>query len=164
MKLVRSQEAGASRERQLARLEARGGTRNVAVIALGILGATALIGILAAIALPAYQDYTRRARVVQAVNAGMALAQRVGEQYEQTGRLPNGLEALRREPMPEFVTAVKLDPQSGRTEIATSLGPSGTSGSIYLVPSTDANRRSTWACKADSNITKYVPKSCRTGE
>jgi type II secretory pathway pseudopilin PulG len=164
MKLVHTQEAGASRDKHLARLEARGGTSNVAVIAVGILAVTALIGMLAAIALPAYQDYTRRARVTQAINSGMAMAQRVGEQYEQTGRIPNSLDALRPEPLPDGVKGMKLDMQSGRIEIVTSYGPAGASGSIYLVPSTDANRHTTWVCKADSNITKYVPRSCRSDE
>ena len=45
----------------------------------------AIIGILAAIALPAYQDYTIRAQVTEGLNLASDLKAGVGEVYAQTG-------------------------------------------------------------------------------
>lgn len=67
-KLMAAQLArGGSREQYLAQLEARGGTSNLAVAVIGALLLVSMIGMLAAIALPAYQDYVKRARGSQTV-------------------------------------------------------------------------------------------------
>lgn len=67
-KLMAAQRArGGSREQYLAQLEARGGTSNVVVAVVGALLLVSMIGMLAAIALPAYQDYVKRARGSQTV-------------------------------------------------------------------------------------------------
>jgi prepilin-type N-terminal cleavage/methylation domain-containing protein len=47
-----------------------------------------IIGILAAVALPAYQDYTRRARLTEALNLAAVAQQAVAEYYDRWGRLP----------------------------------------------------------------------------
>ena len=48
----------------------------------------AIIGILAAVALPAYQDYTIRARVSEALTLAGPVQKAVNEYYERWGRLP----------------------------------------------------------------------------
>src|SRR5712672_3348951 len=49
----------------------------------------AIIAILAAIALPAYQDYTVRAKVTEPVVAADACKNSVAEFYESRGQLPS---------------------------------------------------------------------------
>jgi type IV pilus assembly protein PilA len=48
----------------------------------------AIIGILAAIAIPAYQDYTIRAQVTEGLNLSSALKANVAEYYAQYGSWP----------------------------------------------------------------------------
>lgn len=48
----------------------------------------AIIGILAAIAIPSYQDYTVRAKMTEALNAGAAAKSSVSEYYISQGRMP----------------------------------------------------------------------------
>ena len=48
----------------------------------------AIIGILAAIALPAYQDYTIRAQMVEGITMTNALKPKIAEFYEYKGRFP----------------------------------------------------------------------------
>ncbi|WP_308738203.1 pilin [Acinetobacter radioresistens] len=48
----------------------------------------AIIGILAAVALPAYQDYTVRAKISEAILAGSACRTTVSEVYQSTSSLP----------------------------------------------------------------------------
>jgi len=54
----------------------------------------AIIGILAAIALPAYQDYTIRAQMVEGITMTNALKPKIAEFYNYKGRFPkNNAEA-----------------------------------------------------------------------
>lgn len=48
----------------------------------------AIIGILAAIALPAYQDYTKRAKMSEVVGFASVARTAVAETYQATGTLP----------------------------------------------------------------------------
>jgi type IV pilus assembly protein PilA len=48
----------------------------------------AIIGILAAIAIPAYQDYTIRAQVTEGLNLASAVKANVAEYYAQNGSWP----------------------------------------------------------------------------
>ena len=48
----------------------------------------AIIGILAAVALPAYQDYTTRSKVAEGLDLGRAAAQNVAAYHDRWGVLP----------------------------------------------------------------------------
>src|SRR5262252_7349929 len=48
----------------------------------------AIIGILAAIAIPAYQDYTVRSKVTELVNAAGVCKTSVAEYYQSKGAMP----------------------------------------------------------------------------
>lgn len=48
----------------------------------------AIIGILAAVALPAYQDYTIRAQMVEGITMTNAIKPKIAEFYEYKGRFP----------------------------------------------------------------------------
>ncbi|PLX57875.1 MAG: prepilin-type cleavage/methylation domain-containing protein, partial [Chromatiales bacterium] len=54
----------------------------------------AIIGILAAIAIPAYQDYTIRSQVSEGLNLAGAVKAAVAERYSQTGVWPTTLTEL----------------------------------------------------------------------
>ena len=59
------------------------------VVVVGIF----LIGMLAAVALPAYQDYVAKSRVVQAYNMTLQLQSTVDEQREASGTCPDNAAA-----------------------------------------------------------------------
>ena len=53
----------------------------------------AIIGILAAIAIPAYQNYTIRAQVTEGLSLASGWKTAVGEFYDQNGVMPKGFSA-----------------------------------------------------------------------
>ena len=48
----------------------------------------AIIGILAAVAIPAYQDYTIRAKVTEIIGLGAAAKTSISEYYTSVGEMP----------------------------------------------------------------------------
>jgi type II secretory pathway pseudopilin PulG len=151
-----------SREHFLAVLETKGGTSNVATIVIAFLAFITIIGNLAAVSLPAYQDYTKRAKSSEAVLVGMSVAKLVGEYYERTGQIPENLDQfLTTTQSSKFITAMTINSSNGVIEMKVSFGPNSIEGTIYLVPGKTQGGTIAWTCKAEPAMTRYVPQSCR---
>lgn len=146
----------------LARLQARGGTSRVAVIVVGALACVFVAGIVAAIALPAYQDFTRRTKATEAIVAASDLARQVGDYYRHNGRLPDDRTYRRMDRVPSrFVASDRLDPATGILAIAIAFGDGRPSGTVYLLPHFADDRSVTWRCKPSPAMARVVPASCR---
>lgn len=68
-----------------------GGGCAIAIV-LGSFGAVMILGVLAAIAIPAYQDYTHRAKVAVAIGSAASLKERVMADYRRLGDCPVDIE------------------------------------------------------------------------
>jgi len=129
----------------------------------------AIIGILAAIALPAYQDYTIRTKVSEGLSLAAASKLAVAETYTATGTLPAdnqtaGLPAAT-EITSKYVTSVTVT--NGVIDIlfTSALGgtPTMNAQHVTLTPSTAKAGSITWLCAiaADTTRYKYMPAECR---
>jgi len=129
----------------------------------------AIIGILAAIAIPAYQDYITRSKVTELVTTGSACKTAVSEYTQTIGTLPPNTESAGcSTSASKYVSS--LDVASGViTVLATaSINPGITSADgITLTPEilSDASGGITgldWACTVAGGMpAKYVPANCR---
>jgi len=129
----------------------------------------AIIGILAAIAIPAYQDYVIRSQVSEGSSLADGSKTAIGEFYNQTNRLPPnntsaGL-ALAASISGKYVTTVNA---AGGTIIATfsSATPFEANGKINtstLIFSAVTHAGSiSWNCKGlGTVVNKYKPQVCR---
>jgi type IV pilus assembly protein PilA len=120
----------------------------------------AIIGILAAVALPAYQDYTIRARVSELVLAASGFKTTISEKTATDGTLSSsgfGLTVL----TGGKVTGGSVN-NGGVIQIAGTAASVGTVVTVYLSPSMSGGRV-TWECSTAGNTTmwKYVPAECR---
>lgn len=118
----------------------------------------AIIGILAAIALPAYQSYTIRAKVSEVVTAASAARTSISEYVSSYGNLPGANYTIEAQNS-QYVSNVGWN---GTTITATStnLG-SGVTGTITLTPGNVANGQvGSWACSG-SIPSEYRPSSCQ---
>lgn len=148
----------------------------------------AIIGILAAIAIPAYQDYTIRSQVTEGLTLASAVKAGVAEAYANTGTWPvdnasaGGDNAA--PPSGKYVASVVVGTvapgvititygESANTAIT------GTSNVLTLYPGVTANNDVVWACAdgaapttaptwasapgatAAEILSKYRPKVCR---
>ena len=126
----------------------------------------AIIGILAAIAIPAYQDYTIRAKVTEGLSLASAAKATVAENATAaTSPLSLGWTAPG---STDAVSSVSVDGSNGTITI-TYTAKAG-SGNITLTPSaggsaltggTPPTTSITWTC-AGSLDNKYRPSNCRT--
>lgn len=131
----------------------------------------AIIGILAAVALPAYQDYTRRAKVSELIMAASNCRTSVTEVYQTADSGPGanawGCESA--SPTSQYVAAVATDDNGVITVTAQNLTP--VTGTITLTPYANATTPATvasdmgaqiyrWAC-GGSILVRYRPGSCR---
>ena len=128
----------------------------------------AIIGILAAIALPAYQDYTVRAKVSELMLATSAGKVPVAEFYQLKGVLPNVGSVSVDSQSSNYVSSVAWNGSSlvGISGTATNMGNSAAAGKqIALTPQSAAgNAVLNWACgpgATDPMPKKYLPGSCK---
>jgi type IV pilus assembly protein PilA len=135
----------------------------------------AIIGILAAIALPAYQDYTVRARVSEGILAASACRTTITEVVQsRTGSLPAagdwGCEVAAASSPSRFVESINVATTTGVVTVTMQNIPQlGALNTITLTPSTSPTAITAplagqtinrWIC--DGSIqSKYRPGSCR---
>ena len=119
----------------------------------------AIIGILAAVALPAYQDYTIRAKVSELVLAAAAFNTMIAEKANSDTTLSSSGAGLTVASGGKITGgAVTL---GGTISIIGSSTSVGTAVTIVLRPSY-ASGRVIWACSTSgSSQFKYVPAECR---
>ena len=147
----------------------------------------AIIGILAAIAIPAYQNYTIRAQVTEGLSLADTYKNAVAEFYQNLGTFPAGVSVTGSAttiPMPgasvgKYVSAVTVD-ANGNIQI-TYNGPQANAklkaaNTLYLNVGTDTNGDVAWVCGLQSTappagvtlngaatttvLPQYLPSSC----
>ena len=121
----------------------------------------AIIGILAAVALPAYQDYTIRAKVSELVLATSAYKTRITEVAQTNADLSTaGTQANITFDTVGKITSGSVTP-NGIISITGNAANVGTAITITLTPSMAPQGTVTWTCGAATSLHKYVPAECR---
>ena len=144
----------------------------------------AIIGILAAIAIPAYQDYTIRAQVTEGLNLAGAVKAAVAETFAQTGIWPvanaNAGVGAAAQVQGKYVTAVTV--ANGGITITYGNQANTTIGTqtLGMRPALSLNNDIAWVCgrrltpggstlvatsvgtTSAGMLDKYLPQTCRT--
>jgi Tfp pilus assembly major pilin PilA len=167
-------------DKRAVRIERNGGTGTGVMIGIlvgGFFLATAFIGILAAIAIPAYQDYTIRAQIAEGLNLAVPLKAEIAEYYAQRGSWPEQSDLTQELPSGQYVSGIEV--QGG--SIVISYGAKANSNiqnqRLVLSPALDMQDNISWICgngdvkpgvrRADGPYgsevpDKYLPMACRT--
>jgi type IV pilus assembly protein PilA len=121
----------------------------------------AIIGILAAVALPAYQDYTIRAKVSEIVLAASGFKTTIAEKAATDGTLNSAGLGLTVNPGGKVTSGSVTN--AGVIQVAGSAATLGTAITIQLTPSIASDGKVIWACSVPSGNAsfKYVPAECR---
>ena len=151
----------------------------------------AIIGILAAIAIPAYQDYTIRSQVTEGLNLASAVKAAVAETYAQTGSWPADLVAAgivaaggaATPPSGKYVTGIAIDTGTINITYGGQANTNIAGAILSLRPMVSANDDDVWLCGYNDGtnmnpapgdpasgasagdttdvVPKYLPQSCR---
>ncbi|MHC4192421.1 MAG: pilin [Planctomycetota bacterium] len=127
----------------------------------------AIIGILAAIAIPAYQDYTVRAQVSEGLNLGSGAKTSVSEFFQDRGAWPvnndqAGLDATPTNIKGKYVKSVTVT-AGGVVTVVFGIDAHATllaTKTIVLTPA-DAGGSVTWTCASATLPDKHLPAVCR---
>jgi type IV pilus assembly protein PilA len=123
----------------------------------------AIIGILAAIAIPAYQDYIKRSKVTELAGAASACKVSVAEYFQSQGALPTNItQAGCSNPNSKYVGG--FDVANGTITVsARSIGAGVDNSTFILVPTTNSATGATdWGCATSTIEDKYLPANCRS--
>jgi len=146
----------------------------------------AIIGILAAIAIPAYRDYTVRSQITEGLNFASAAKTSVSDTYISQGTWPtNNTEAgmgVATDIRSKYVTSVLVSAGGNITvTYGNEVNPEVNNETIVFTPWTSPNGDVSWQCGDHSIATatltiangaatnigtvdqKYRPSECRTG-
>jgi type IV pilus assembly protein PilA len=123
----------------------------------------AIIGILAAIAIPAYQDYIARAQMSEAMTLASGLKTPMTEYYSQTGAWPaNGTAgiATATDITGKYVSQVATSTSGTIVATMKSSGvASGIQGKTLTLTATVNAGSTSWACTSNATQ-KYLPTGC----
>ena len=124
----------------------------------------AIIGILAAIAIPAYQDYVARSQMSEALMLMGGAKTAIAENYMQTGAIPDSNDkaglSTAASISGKYVAKVEVT-SAGITATmkATGVSKAIQGGALTLKPSAGAGAI-TWVCSSALSD-KYLPAACR---
>ena len=122
----------------------------------------AIIGILAAIALPAYMDYTVRAKVSELILAASNSKTAISEFAQSEGTLTGSGTGLSINTDSDYVTSGSIT-AGGVVTVAGTAAALGADSAvdIVLTPTLQTSGVVTWDCTSVSGDAKYLPGNCR---
>jgi type IV pilus assembly protein PilA len=129
----------------------------------------AIIGILAAVAIPAYQDYTVRAKVTEVITMGANAKTSISEYYTTVGEMPVLADAdktgINTSPLQSsYVSLVAYgytsDDEATVTYTLDNL-IAGADDQTIVFTGTGSTNGIQWTCDQGNAPTKYLPANCR---
>ena len=126
----------------------------------------AIVGILAAIALPAYQDYTVRAKVSEGLARLAEGKTSVAEYYSANGNFPpSAASAGFNTATAGYVASMNCGASCGELRITFNNKEPNLNGRQVLLSGAPQNGQLVWKCTTNGApqpvSTKYLPASCR---
>ncbi|MDX1837390.1 prepilin-type N-terminal cleavage/methylation domain-containing protein [Legionella taurinensis] len=119
----------------------------------------AIVGILAAVAIPVYQDYSIRARVAEGLTMAAPAKLAVSETTIDTSALPVN-QAATGYISPVASVNVSSIAIAAAGVITITYTPVAGGGTIVLTPTLQADNDVAWDCRGGTLAAKYRPVSC----
>ena len=124
----------------------------------------AIIGILAAIAIPAYQDYIVRAQLSEPLTLLEGGKGPMAEFYLDKGRWPGTSGSVMSSLTGKYVSTISITTSTGGTLVlSATIKSSGANAAIQTksVTLTTTDGGSSWACGSGDIDANYLPYACR---
>ena len=120
----------------------------------------AIIGILAAVALPAYQDYTNRAKASEVILAASGARTCVSEQVQTVGLSNLSATCAGGFTQTKYAKQLDVGDTSGIITVSGQILQSGSTDLVVtLTPTITSSAISAWVCSG--SVSKWLPGSCK---
>lgn len=122
----------------------------------------AMIGIMAAIAIPAYQGYVSKAQLTQAVLVGRSATAAVEDYYNKTGTVPADLAqaGFTMPPTASYIQNIEVNAKNAVVTMTLAI-PAQKGKTIVFVPSLDNEKHIHWRCASNDIGANLLPIDCR---
>lgn len=122
----------------------------------GFLVLVYIVGIMAAVAIPAYHDYTVKAKVNTAVIDSIPVRTALGNYYQSNQKIPASLDTVGIPSQLADGNRLSLDPKHMVLTVTTR------QGELVFTPSVDDTGRITWSCRNGAGLKPtQLPPTCR---
>jgi len=126
----------------------------------------AIIGILAAIAIPAYQDYTIRTKISEVMVMASAAKTTTSEYYLSSGSMPDstGQAGINTDDaQSEYVSAIAFATGTGVASLTYTLANLGAdvNGETVIFVGSGSSNGVAWVCTDSSADPRFLPANCR---
>lgn len=153
-----------SADQQAAELSRIGGTSNIVLVVIPFV-LVFVLGVLAAIAIPAYQDYTIRAQVSEGLNLSGGAKAAVSEYYLDRGELPADNTMAGLGPADHISGAYTSSVAVQQGVIVVTYGNEAHAilqdHELVLEPDVTEPDRLQWSCYSPTIAPKHLPAACR---
>ena len=126
----------------------------------------AIIGILAAVAIPAYSDYTVRAKLSEVIGVAAKDKTTISEYYISQGYMPANTSVAGMSTSPnqsKYISAISFATSGNDATMVYTLQSlnSAIDGSLIEFVGTGSADGVAWSCTASTAPDKYLPANCR---
>ena len=127
----------------------------------GLIALVAMAGILAAVAIPAYQEYTHKAVAMSAYATGQQASAKVEHYLAEHGRIPTLAQAGIPANPGGQVREIEIDPKNAVLRVMTSIDTKEGAGTLVFEPSLDEDGKVSWSCSAEGIAQRALPAECQ---
>lgn len=123
----------------------------------------AIVGILAAVAIPAYQDYIKRSKMSEVMATAGACKTSVSEYYATNNSMPGSAASAGCTGSSQYVSGLTVASGTGAITVTSQNIGSGADGeAIVLTPTVTSSTITAWVCSKGTGVeAQYLPASCR---
>lgn len=135
---------------------------------VGLIGLLAILGIIAAVAIPSYGDYIHRSQVSEAISLMGAAKSPLAEYFDAHKKWPGSLDKVTAATSGKFTQSVAITKgagAAGEIELTATMRTEGVDrrvrGQTARMLSSDGGKN--WICRPGNMPIKNLPAACRDG-
>jgi type IV pilus assembly protein PilA len=124
----------------------------------------AIIGILAAVAIPAYQDYIARSQMSEAITLMGGAKTPLSEYIADQGAIPAAITDVVGTTRGKYVASLGLGGDATSVYLTATMDTAGVNSAIQgrTVRISSGDNGKTWSCSPGNVSAKFLPAACRT--